>query len=46
MTRYYWVKFDDHLPERWAYQSFEEFWHRVRERIIQRSVRLEWIIEE
>ena len=48
MQRYFWVKLRDCPPERWRADSFDEFWHRLRNALIaprgQKSYELEWII--
>jgi hypothetical protein len=41
----FWVKFADTPPERWADDTFEALWHRLREAMLRHHLRLEWLIE-
>lgn len=44
MIRTYWIKFAGERPERWNVTNFDEFWHTLREHMLNRQLILEWII--
>ena len=41
----FWVKFENVPPEFYDFQTFDEFWHHIRERMMRyHNLRIEWII--
>lgn len=43
----FWVKFEGGPPQLWVRDSFEEFWHDLRETMLDyRNRRIEWVIRE
>jgi len=47
MNKGFWVKFQDKSPTFWRSNSFDEFWHDMRNMMIREpELILEWIIRE
>lgn len=42
----FYVKFQNIPPELYTTMTFEEFWHILKERMLEYSLRLEWIISD